>query len=74
MRSFVRPMEVQFDESVNAAVLRIGDVPSAREIVVVPITLENDTVGTVTFDTSGRLVQIELLDARVQLGMLLPHE
>ncbi len=75
MKSFVGTIEVQYDEDANAAVLRVGEVPPPNEIVDIPIMSEDDfLVGLVTFDKSGRLVQIELLDALTQIGHLLARE
>ena len=65
---------MEFDPGVDAAVLRIGDLPKPREFVDIPIDVRGSTVGIMTFATSGRLVQIELLSASTQIPQLLSEE
>lgn len=74
MRTFTRLIPVELDVDVDAAVLRIGDLPSPRELVDIPIDVGGSTMGILTFATSGRLVQIELLSASTQIPQLLSEE
>lgn len=74
MREFTTNIGIRFDEEVNAALLRFGEIPSAHEIVDLPIMRGDDLVGVITFSTSGRLVDLELLDARTQIGQLLTDQ
>lgn len=55
------------DKSVNAAAITFDPSASGRKLRTLAIEDGVDTVATVTFDETGALVQIELLDAKHQL-------
>ena len=63
--------EVQVDSEVNAAVIQFDQFPSDGHVVDIPVLRSGHTIAVVTFSRSGRLVQMQLLAADVQLEGLL---
>jgi Protein of unknown function (DUF2283) len=59
-------IEVSFDEDAeaNAASITFDPTARGRQLRTYPVEDESGSIlATVTFDASGRLVQVELLDA-----------
>lgn len=57
------------DPEANASSIRFDPSARGRQLLTYPFGPERDTMGTVTFDADGALVEIELLDAARQI----PH-
>lgn len=69
MHVLTRSVQIQFDETANAAVVKFGpDFPQRSEVVDTPIEIDGNVVAILTSNSEGLIVQLELLRADRQLG------
>jgi hypothetical protein len=60
-------VRVTTDPSVNAATITFDESARGRDLRDFPIEMNGTIIAMVTFTASGRLAQLELLDAANQL-------
>lgn len=72
MKKFSALVTVTHDPDANAATISFASKLEGRRVATVPLlNRENSLIGLLDFDEEGRLCQVELLDAKVQLPRFL---
>ena len=66
-RSGLIQASVTVDLDVNAATLTFDASARGRDLCDIPIEIDGTVIAVLTFTPSGRLAQLELLDAERQL-------